>query len=355
MTLKRLLKWMMAVCFYYSGFLFLFERFSRYSKNSWWILEYHRVSDAKDDIFKMVVPTRHFQKQMRYLKKKYNILSLEGAVEKLKVHRSLPPRTLTITFDDGYQDVYLNAYPVLKQLGISATIFLVTDYIGTRELLWFDELLELVKASSVKQLSIQTELGNEFFNFSHPGSKTEFILRLLDIVKQIKPEEKKKYLLELKNLLEVKEIKRNEKILLNWQEIEEMGNNGIEIGSHGKTHTILTVLNSAELEAECRESKETIERIVKKPVVSFSYPNGRENDFNDYTVTQLYKSGYKAACVNILGDNRERIDLFKLKRRGIELESSRTFFGMYSRALFACEVSGIFDLFFLRKDREDVC
>jgi hypothetical protein len=55
-----------------------------------------------------------------------------------------------------------------------------------------------------------------------------------------------------------------------------------------------------------------------------------------------------------LGKNKDKRDLYKLKRRGIERESSTSFFGMFSRAIFACEVSGFFDLIFVRRQRQSV-
>jgi hypothetical protein len=143
--------------------------------------------------------------------------------------------------------------------------------------------------------------------------------------------------------------------MLNWQEVKEMSVNEIEFGSHGRTHTILTTLDSPDLDSEILESKKIIEENTGQPVYLFSYPNGRECDFNDPIISKLYHAGYKAACMNVLGKNIDKRDLFKLKRRGIEKESSAGLFGIFSRAIFACEISGIFDLFFFRREREYLC
>lgn len=353
--MKKLFKWFLAIILYYSGILRLFERFSRYSKDGFWILEYHRVSDNKEDILGMVVSIKHFEKQMRYLERRHNVISSKEAVEKIENHESLPSRSIAITFDDGYKDIYLNAYPVLKKFNIPATIFLVTDFVGTENLLWFDEVLELIKATPAKHLSIKFGSSEEAYDLSNVYSRNRLILGLLLMMRSANPDERNRYLDEFKALLQVSKIHNPEKILLNWQEIKVMSGNGIEFGSHGKSHTVLTGLNTLELEEEIAYSKKIMEQNINQPVFIFSYPHGREDDFNDSIVAKLRNAGYRAACLNILGKNKDSRDLFKLKRRGIEKDSSTSLFGWFSKSIFACEISGLFDLFFFRREREYLC
>jgi len=86
---------------------------------------------------------------------------------------------------------------------------------------------------------------------------------------------------------------------------------GIEIGSHGATHRALPPLSDAELDAETRGSRETLESIVGAPVVSFCYPYGA---FDDRSVGAVARAGYRAATVIRGGILPDLSDPFRLKR-----------------------------------------
>ncbi|MDD5669999.1 MAG: glycosyltransferase [Candidatus Omnitrophica bacterium] len=112
--------------------LFYFSGACRISRG-FRVLMYHRVNDIlkPNDL---VVNTVVFREQMEYLKKeRYEVLDLKEMLEVLrsgKDNKDLS-RKVVITFDDGYRDNYLNAFPVLKELSFPAVIFLTTGMIGT--------------------------------------------------------------------------------------------------------------------------------------------------------------------------------------------------------------------------------
>lgn len=99
------------------------------------ILLYHRISldEEEADPLGLSVPPQQFKAQMRYLQKTRHVsISLEDLVCSLKDGKPIPPNAFVIAFDDGYEDTYLNAYPILMESGFSAMVFLVTELIGER-------------------------------------------------------------------------------------------------------------------------------------------------------------------------------------------------------------------------------
>ena len=101
------------------------------------ILMYHHVDDAKNSSISVSPET--FERQMEFLKiHHYRVMGLEELIEKLKAGKRIPMNTVVITFDDGYLDNFTNAFPVLKKMNFSATIFMISDNVG-REGGWMSE------------------------------------------------------------------------------------------------------------------------------------------------------------------------------------------------------------------------
>ena len=95
------------------------------------ILMYHQIYYNSKPSYPLGVATKTFERQMRYLKENhYNILRLEELAGLIKAKKRLPPKPVVVTFDDGYKNNYTDAFPVLKKLGIPATIFIIVDEVG---------------------------------------------------------------------------------------------------------------------------------------------------------------------------------------------------------------------------------
>jgi peptidoglycan/xylan/chitin deacetylase (PgdA/CDA1 family) len=106
------------------------------------ILCYHNLAvQAKG---RLMMAASAFEEQMRYLKKEgYRVVSLKEFVEFMSFKRQLPRKSVVLTFDDGYRSFREFAYPILKELGFTATLFIYTDYVGAGRAFSWDELKAL--------------------------------------------------------------------------------------------------------------------------------------------------------------------------------------------------------------------
>lgn len=130
-----------AIILIFSSTFYTFWLSSRYTVP---ILMYHRFGYEKNTLF---VTPENFKRQMAYLKENgYNVISLDELVNGIKIDKRFRHNTVVITVDDGYEDNYDYAYPVLKEYNFPATIFVITNLIGTdREFMTWEEMRTMTK------------------------------------------------------------------------------------------------------------------------------------------------------------------------------------------------------------------
>ncbi len=287
------------------------------------ILMYHRFSE-KPEPFK--VQKDVFEKQIVFLKKKYNFVSLSRYADVQSGRRDdLPPNSIILTIDDGYWDNYTIAYPILKRHSIPATIFITTDFVDKHAWLWANKLEYILKNTNYKQFSFALDGQAVSFDVSNFANWHKTQLRIFNHCATLPNREKDTLLNTLAEELrvDVPEKTQGDFLPLTWDQIREMNANGIDFGSHTCSHPILSRCTKEELEHEIRTSKATIDKMVDKDTVFFCYPNGGSADFNQRAVNILRDSGFVAAVTTIAGRNNvKKQDPFRLRRVSISGESS---------------------------------
>ena len=110
------------------------------------ILCYHNLGPESKG--RLLLAGSKFEEQMRYLKANgYRVISMNEFVEFTRLGRQLPRKSVVLTFDDGYKSFMQYAYPILKELGFTATLFVYTDYVGAgKNAFSWQDLRELVAA-----------------------------------------------------------------------------------------------------------------------------------------------------------------------------------------------------------------
>ncbi len=108
------------------------------------ILTYHHVGSPSGKWRLLGINGRSFTFQMDFIKRHgYHVISLDELVKGIQAGRSFPHNSVVITFDDGYDDNYSYAFPILKQYGFPAIIFLISNGIGSPDLLTWDQVKEM--------------------------------------------------------------------------------------------------------------------------------------------------------------------------------------------------------------------
>ena len=111
------------------------------------ILCYHRFGTGNA---KMVMAPSRFATQLDWLARNgYNVIRLADLRDFLAGKRALPPKSVVITIDDGYESVHRLAFPVLKQYGFPATLFVYTDFVGAGDALRWPQMQEMAASGLV--------------------------------------------------------------------------------------------------------------------------------------------------------------------------------------------------------------
>lgn len=195
------------------------------------ILYYHSVNENVDN--EITISPETLKEQLYYINNEgYTTITISEFYDYLQNKQPIPEKSIIITFDDGYMNNYTEAFPILKELHMKATIFCVGN-----------------------------SLDGTYY--------------------------------------------------LSKEAIKEMSDYGIDIESHTVNHLHLDTLTYDEQLSELKNSKEILENITGKTILSLAYPFG---DYNDDTIKAAKEAGYKMAFTTNLGLSDKSDGLYELDR-----------------------------------------
>lgn len=271
------------------------------------ILLYHRVLD-KYDLLRPSEPDIHwFDKQMRWVKRVFNVLDLADALKKLQANQ-LPPRAICITFDDGYKDNYQNALPILEKHGLTATFFIATGYLNNG-IMWNDIVIECLRNTNSKQLDLRRynlgciEIGD---------NRLKSLNKVINKLKYRPFDERRKVVTDLPAILDVSKPSGQ---MMTAELVNALHQRGMGIGGHTINHPILSKLDTQQARQELLGGKRILEEIVGDRITLFAYPNGKPGqDYQQEHVDMMKEAGFDAALTTAWGVASEKSDLYQLPR-----------------------------------------
>lgn len=302
--------------------LFPILRYWGARKPSFKILAYHRVADIDRSTYlfdeHLVDATvSDFDKQMCHLSKNYTLKPLsEGYAEFKKKGES---NIVSITFDDGFDDLYFNIFPILKKYNIRPTMFLTTGLIGTNQTLWSEQVVYALKVSKGKSLCIESLYGGREVLIDST-TMTQLIFDILHLLKRALNDERVKIMSELFVLLDIDpDAVFAESRMVTWDMVREMAAWGVEFGSHSVNHPVLSTLSEEDMRKELSQSKEKIEHELGAECQTLAYPVGGDDAFNELVLSAAQEGGYAMACSYLSGVvNSDCHNKFALKRLHVD-------------------------------------
>ena len=233
------------------------------------VLIYHRVLPAADFMYPFDPDMADFRRQMATLREDFNVLNLGEAIEQLR-RDELAPRSVAITFDDGFADNFTRALPVLKELGLPATFFIASGHLGGG-CMFNDCVIEACRRAPIGTWATGTaEFGS--VRVGTDGSRRELAYSMIKRIRYLSAEHRNDC---ARRLLETARATPPPGIMMTHEQVRGLHAAGMNIGGHTRSHPILANLGDADAAQEINAGKADLEAIIGGPLALFAYPNGQ--------------------------------------------------------------------------------
>ncbi len=287
---------------------------------SYKILLYHGVSEYNnfqgiENFSKKHISKRLFLKQMSFLKKNCNVISI-NELEKYKKEKSIKKNSVIISFDDGFENNFKVAAPILKKLNLPCIFYISTGMIGKKNMFWVDKIEDIINRTRIKYLKIN--LGkNVIFSLKSKLEKINAVEKIKKYCKGISAMKKDKLINNLSNTLKIEPNNKHSKNyrIMNWRQVKKLASNNLfEIGGHSFNHDILTRLPISKMKKNIKQSIILLEKKLNKKIKHYSYPEGQSSDYNHNVKKYLKSLGIKICPTAIDGIAKLDDDNFEIKR-----------------------------------------
>ena len=283
------------------------------------ILRYHAIVDPENNFYSspsISIPPDIFEGQVRYITEKNTIVSLDTVARCLADRQPFPSRAVVLTFDDGYRDNYL-AYQIMKKYGATGTFYIAAGCIDGGEPLWLFEVIYLLEKTKAASVTISVNDFDETFLLENAAGRLAAARKITALIKSNNLEFREKVRDQIRSQTRDVEdyLDKASQVMLTWEQIKEMSDNGMDIGGHTVTHLNLPNADPADAVSEISNCKKHIEEKIGRPVNHFSYPNGGDYDYYNLVVKEYVKqAGYKTATTSNNGLAEFKGDAFELNR-----------------------------------------
>jgi peptidoglycan/xylan/chitin deacetylase (PgdA/CDA1 family) len=302
----------------FAKFVGLLERMDHEGPDLLRVLTYHRVewgTATPSPSPAITISPDAFSEQMRFIRRRYHPVSVEQVIHAVRTRTGLPRRSVLVTFDDGYEDFRSQAWPVLKELGLPVVLFVPTAYPSNPgNGFWWDRLHHAVMHTSRRD-GLETSLGR--LSLSTTRGREDASARLRAHVKGMQHSDALDWVAAICRDLGVPPAPP---ALLTWDQLRELKKEGVAVGSHTRTHPLLTRVPPEEGRAEVAGALRDLARELGTALPILAYPAGA---FDDRVVQILEEEGYVLAFTTARGVNDlARAHPLKLRRTYLGARSS---------------------------------
>ncbi len=316
------------------------------------VIGYHRVvedfaSSAEMSIPSMLVSLRMLERHLDWIGRRFQFVSLEEMGARLDSGDRLDKPIAAITFDDGYRDFYSHALPLLQKKGVPAAVFVVTDLVGTTTVQTHDKLYLMLmrrfggqKAKPIDIAELLQRLGILLPNGMVPATATTPFLATRMLLEFLPQADMQRVLTMLDSEVSIAEDTFNPFYSLTWEMLVSIRRAGMTVGSHTKTHILMTNESRQKVMDEVVGSREELEKRLGTGVQHFVYPDGA---FDASSVKAVAAAGYRFGYTSCRHRDAKH-PMLTVPRTVLWENSCLDSRGLFSGPVLNCQVHGAFNL-----------
>lgn len=261
---------------------------------------FHRILPRGEQVYEPEMATSMdlFMNFLDWLQEEFRVMPLELIATRREGLNDRKRPSCALTFDDGWHDNFVYAFPLLRERKFPATIFLPVRFIGTSRRFWQERLWLCLQELKDVTVRLETlENCSRCFPWIPPDlSSLDSYGALKRFLMNCPSQDAEAFVECLEEKTKIQTSPRRS--FLNWDEVRTMQRDGITYGSHTLHHTLLTRVAPRYSEEEIRASRAELSERLGVPVVGFSYPWGSSNPISH---EQVVESGYSFAATATAG------------------------------------------------------
>lgn len=213
---------------------------------------------------------------VNYKKRGFVFVSLDELSNIISSDKTPEKPFVAFTIDDGYLDNYKEALPVFERQQVPFAIFVSSDFIDQKVILWWDILEDLILKNETLKIG-----ANEYI--CHTFQEKWDVFRILrEIILHFDQNKLKTALEKLFAHYNINLYDPIRQQAMTWEQVKELSNHPLcTIGGHTVSHCVLSQLSENDFRKEVGINLKTIETVIDKPVYHFAYPYGSPNEISE--------------------------------------------------------------------------
>ncbi len=290
------------------------------------VLNYHRIGNYQEAIGDPGVysaTASEFDQQLQFLKSEFEVMDpkrMQGGLDDIQAGKTRRASVL-LTFDDGYKDNVENALPLLRKHALAAAFFVPSEFIGSRDVPWWDEISYCIKSAGQSRFvltypkRLAVDLGVQGF-----ANVSREVLRLYKDPAML---DSARFIGELRAACQGDVIPLSfEQMFFSPSDMVAMQAAGMTIGAHGHSHKLLARLSAEDELQEIETATGMLQDVLGARPRLFAYPVGSRTAFSARTQTVLKSLGYDYAFSFYGGINStQTLDKFNILRVAVARQS----------------------------------